>query len=98
MVDPHVGVPEALEITAQPRLWYALRVKSNFERASAAILSGKGFETYLPLYRELRRWSDRANVTEVPLFPGYVFVPTCATVCGNSPTCTRKSSRIMPTR
>ncbi len=55
------------------RLWFAVRVKSNFERVSTAILKGKGYETYLPTYRELRKWSDRANVTEVPLFPGYVF-------------------------
>lgn len=59
--------------TTSDRLWFAVRVKSNFERVSTAILSGKGYETYLPVYRQLRRWSDRANVTEVPMFPGYVF-------------------------
>jgi transcription antitermination factor NusG len=61
------------ELTAPARLWYALRVKSNFERATIAVLGGKGYGTYLPVYRQLRTWSDRTKVTEVPLFPGYVF-------------------------
>ena len=54
-------------------LWFAVRVKSNFERVSTEILKGKGYETYLPTFRQLRKWSDRTKVTEVPLFPGYVF-------------------------
>jgi transcription antitermination factor NusG len=58
---------------ASPRLWFALRVKSNFERTTSTILSGKGYETYLPTYRQPRRWSDRTKVLELPLFPGYVF-------------------------
>jgi transcription antitermination factor NusG len=32
-----------------------------------------GVETFLPLYRERRRWSDRVRDLDVPLFPGYVF-------------------------
>ncbi len=62
------------ESTAATRLWYALRVKSNFERTASLILSGKGYTTYVPVCRQLRRWSDRTNITEVPLFPGYVVV------------------------
>jgi len=73
MEELYDGATGLVEQVAPIRLWYALRVKSNFERTAAAILSGKGYETYMPLYRELRRWSDRRNVTEVPLFPGYVF-------------------------
>ena len=73
MLEQENGVAQTLESPAPARLWYALRVKSNFEKTSALILSGKGYETYVPSYRQLRRWSDRTNVTEVPLFPGYVF-------------------------
>jgi len=73
MLEQEDGVAQTLESPAPARPWYALRVKSNFEKTSALILNGKGYETYLPLYRQLRRWSDRTNVTEVPLFPGYVF-------------------------
>ncbi|MGA2480830.1 MAG: transcription termination/antitermination NusG family protein [Spirochaetia bacterium] len=73
MHEPDKGSAGEPESIASTRLWFALRVKSNFERATTAILSGKGYETYLPLYRQQRRWSDRTNVTELPLFPGYVF-------------------------
>ena len=59
--------------TGTDRPWYALRVKSHFERTSTTFLNAKGIETYLPVYRELRKWSDRSKLTEVPLFPGYVF-------------------------
>lgn len=53
--------------------WYALRVKPKFEKAVAQSLAAKGFDSYLPLYKERRRWSDRVKVVELPLFPGYVF-------------------------
>ena len=41
--------------------WYAIRVRSKFERAVSAALSGKGYDEYLPLYRSRRRWSDRSK-------------------------------------
>ena len=53
--------------------WYGVRTRSNQEKIVAAILDSKGYEQYLPLYRQRRRWSDRVVTTEVPLFPGYVF-------------------------
>ena len=54
-------------------LWYALTVKPNHERAAAQALGSKGLETFLPLYRSRRRWSDRIKELELPLFAGYVF-------------------------
>jgi transcription antitermination factor NusG len=53
--------------------WYAIRVRSKFEQAVSASLSGKGYEEYLPLYRSRRTWSDRAKDLDLPLFPGYLF-------------------------
>jgi hypothetical protein len=53
--------------------WYALRVKPRCEKAVADALAGKGYEEFLPLHRERRRWSDRVVSTELPLFPGYLF-------------------------
>jgi transcription antitermination factor NusG len=40
--------------------WFALRVKSNRERVTAASLAGRGYDVFLPEYRR-------------PLFPGYLF-------------------------
>jgi transcription antitermination factor NusG len=53
--------------------WYAVRTRSHFERTAATVLAGKGYAQYLPMYREKKRWSDRSVITELPLFPGYIF-------------------------
>lgn len=53
--------------------WYVVRVRSNFERIAVSSLNEKGYETFLPLYRARRRWSDRTKEIDVPLFSGYSF-------------------------
>jgi len=53
--------------------WFALRVKSNREKVVADSIKWKGYEEFLPLYRTRRRWSDRFQDVDLPLFPGYVF-------------------------
>jgi transcription antitermination factor NusG len=53
--------------------WFALRVKSNFEKTSSQILLQKGYEAFLPTYYTRNRWSDRIKTVERPLFPGYLF-------------------------
>jgi transcription antitermination factor NusG len=56
-----------------PGRWFAIRVKPRAERVIATLLNHKGYEEFLPLYKERRRWSDRYKWVELPLFPGYVF-------------------------
>jgi transcription antitermination factor NusG len=53
--------------------WFALRVKSRFEKSVAEAVRRKGFEEFLPVYKSRHKWSDRAKSVESPLFPGYVF-------------------------
>jgi len=53
--------------------WYALTVKPQHEKAAAEQLRFKGLETYLPMYRTRRRWSDRVKTIQLPLFPQYIF-------------------------
>jgi transcription antitermination factor NusG len=53
--------------------WYVVVVRSNFERAACLCFQEKGYETYLPLYRARRKWSDRTKEIEAPLFGGYMF-------------------------
>jgi transcription antitermination factor NusG len=60
-------------MTTPPASWFALRVKPRHERSSAAHLAGRGLEQFAPLYRTRRRWSDRIQAVDLPLFPGYVF-------------------------
>lgn len=53
--------------------WYALHVRSRFEKAVASVLRNKGFEVFLPTYRSRRQWAKRIAEIDLPLFPGYVF-------------------------
>jgi transcription termination/antitermination protein NusG len=53
--------------------WYALAVKPQHEKSVAEQLAAKSLESYLPLYRSRRRWSDRIKIVELPLFQRYVF-------------------------
>jgi transcription antitermination factor NusG len=54
--------------------WYILVTRSRFEKKCDRVLSLNGFETYLPLSKELKLWSDRKKWVEKPLFSGYIFV------------------------
>jgi transcription antitermination factor NusG len=54
-------------------LWYAVRVRSNYERVTATHLRERGYEEFSPCYEVRRRWSDRTKTINQPLFPGYVF-------------------------
>jgi transcription antitermination factor NusG len=53
--------------------WFALSVVPRKEKATALALAAKGYEHFLPMYTERRRWSDRIKKVELPLFTGYVF-------------------------
>jgi transcription antitermination factor NusG len=53
--------------------WYAVHTRSNSERLVYRVLEDKGYELFLPMYSEQRRWSDRVKQIDIPLFPGYVF-------------------------
>jgi transcription antitermination factor NusG len=62
-----------MQLPEEGLLWYALHVRTRFEKVVARNLKGKGYEEFLPLYRRTNRWSDRTKEIELPLFPGYVF-------------------------
>jgi transcription antitermination factor NusG len=53
--------------------WYAVHVRSNFERRVTNDLTAKGIETYLPATTAVHQWKDRQKRVETPLFPGYTF-------------------------
>ena len=53
--------------------WYAVRVRSNFEKTSSTILESRGFEVFYPTYRLRKRRKDRTVSLELPLFAGYFF-------------------------
>ena len=60
-------------LTAAGQAWFAVRVRSNYERVTALHLEERGYEEFAPSYKVERRWSDRTKEMEQFLFPGYVF-------------------------
>jgi transcription antitermination factor NusG len=54
--------------------WYALYSCPRHEKLVHQQLIAKAVESFLPLYKCLRRWNDRTAWVELPLFPGYLFV------------------------
>ena len=54
--------------------WYAIFTRHQHEKSVAFALSNKNHEVYLPLYRSVRQWQDRAKQLWFPLFPCYVFI------------------------
>jgi len=54
--------------------WYPVYTNSRAEKKAYQELQRKGIDTYLPLKKEWRQWSDRKKIVEEPLFKSYVFV------------------------
>ena len=68
------GRPSDQEKRIQADSWYAIYTKHQHEKKVADLLQRKGFEVFLPLVKEKRRWKDRAKQVSFPMFPCYVFV------------------------
>jgi len=52
----------------------AIYTRPRWEKKVNQLLTEKGFESYCPLNKVKRKWSDRIKVVEEPLFKSYVFV------------------------
>lgn len=65
-----------MQSAAEPRDWYAFRVRPRHEKLVSMSLREKGYEEFLPLTKSRRKWADRSPVIEMPLFPGYIFCDT----------------------
>lgn len=53
--------------------WFAIQVRCGREQLTATHLRVRGYEVFLPCYRELRRWSGRPKEIVRALFDGYLF-------------------------
>jgi transcription antitermination factor NusG len=54
--------------------WYAVYTKPRWEKKVHARLAERGIESYCPLNKVRKQWSDRVKLVEEPLFKSYVFV------------------------
>jgi transcriptional antiterminator RfaH len=56
--------------------WYALYTRPRAEKLVYQRLVEQGVETFLPLQKTYRKWSDRKKLVERPLLSSYIFVKT----------------------
>lgn len=56
------------------RKWLAVYTRPRWEKKVNQLLTEKGIESYCPLNKVRRKWSDRIKIVEEPLFKSYVFV------------------------
>ena len=65
-----------MDSNEQNKKWIAVYTKPRHEKTVEKELQKKGFEVYLPLLKQRRKWSDRKKWVEFPLFRSYIFVKT----------------------
>ena len=56
------------------RKWLAVYTRPRWEKKVNLLFAEKGLESYCPLNKVRRKWSDRMKTVEEPLFKSYVFV------------------------
>jgi transcriptional antiterminator RfaH len=68
-------VKEEPQVIKKPeKAWYAIYTNSRAEKRVNDRINEQGIETFLPLQKTLRQWSDRKKLIEKPLISSYVFV------------------------
>jgi transcriptional antiterminator RfaH len=58
--------------------WFAVYTTPRAEKKIAERFEASGIEFYLPLHKQLKRWSDRKKWVIEPLFKSYIFVKITA--------------------
>lgn len=74
---PSISSGYSLSVDAAPEEhshWFAIQTRARHEKKVNSELHEKGIHSFLPLHRERRRWSDRSQWVELPMFSQYLFV------------------------
>jgi transcription antitermination factor NusG len=71
--------PRSLKVTEaraqwESPAWYAVQTRPRHEQQVASQLKQDGIEVLLPVVNQVRRWSDRRKLLQIPLFPTYVLI------------------------
>jgi transcription antitermination factor NusG len=56
--------------------WYVAYTYPKAEKKIKRTLEQLGVDTFLPLYKAKKQWSDRVKTVELPVFPNYIFIHT----------------------
>jgi len=70
----HVYSPSVSAAPEASWSWFAVQTRPRHEKKVNSELREKGIHSFLPLHREKRRWSDRSQWVELPMFSQYLFV------------------------
>jgi transcriptional antiterminator RfaH len=54
--------------------WYAVYTRSRTEKKVLQLLLSKGIESYVPILKRFKQWSDRKKWVEEPAIRSYIFV------------------------
>jgi transcription antitermination factor NusG len=68
-----IELPSNLDSMNTITPWFAIQTEPRSEKNVERSLVQKGYECFLPMYCQKRRWSDRVVTLELPLFPRYIF-------------------------
>ena len=63
-----------VEEVAKGKTWHVIYTKSKWEKKVDGLLIKNGFESWCPVQKRERQWSDRKKIIEEPLFRSYVFI------------------------
>ncbi len=65
---------EKMHTKPEVKQWHVIYTKSKWEKKVDDLLAKKGFESWCPVQKQERQWSDRKKIIEAPLFRSYVFI------------------------
>ena len=66
---------EEAALSVECPAWFAVFTSSRHEKRVSQHFTQQRIESFLPLYSEIHRWTNRRKVSvQLPLFPNYVFV------------------------
>lgn len=66
-----------VDLSAKEMKWHVIYTKSKWERKVESLFQTKGIESWCPVQKRERQWSDRKKIIEEPLFRSYVFIKVC---------------------
>lgn len=73
-LNSDLAIPSSPLLSVGEGSWFAVQTRPRHEKKVADGLRARTIENFLPLNREIHRWTDRRKLVELPLFPSYVFV------------------------
>ena len=59
---------------SKEKKWYEIYTKPRWEKKTDNFLIQKGIESWCPMQKTERQWTDRKKIIDMPIFRSYVFI------------------------